>query len=470
MEPPHNQQPAANLVLPTQDDPDIARGATVIGGPIGSRGDPGRAWWSPLRVSVVVAVLAYAVSLAIRIPCVNTGFGGLTRYTHMCYSDIPVLYSLRGFADGYLPYLEVGEGQQAFEYPVLTGAMAQLAAWATGWFGGGGLGFYAANVALIGVLFIITVVATGAGAHPREWDGVLVATSPAIILTATINWDMLPVALVAVSLLLWSRRVVFWAGVVLGLAIAAKFYPLVFLGPLLILSIRAGRPAAFGRFLAGAVLAWLVANVPVMIVNFEGWATFYTFSEGRGQDFGSPWLALSIAGLEVPANVVNPLALGIFAVACLALAGFMLLAPRRPRLAPMLFLVLAAFLLTIKVYSPQYVMWLVPLAVLARPRLRDLLIWQAGEVVYFGAVWLYLAGLEAPNRGLPEGWYSLAIWTHIAVTVWFSALLLRDAWRPAHDPVRRNGIDDPLAGPLLEPVAPPMAEPALSHVGRDPHS
>ena len=136
----------------------------------------------------------------------------------------------------------------------------------------------------------------------------------------------------------------------------------------------------------------------------------------------------------------------------------------------MLFLVLAAFLLTNKVYSPQYVMWLVPLAVLARPRLRDLLIWQAGEVVYFGAVWLYLAGLEAPNRGLPEGWYSLAIWTHIAVTVWFSALLLRDAWRPAHDPVRRNGIDDPLAGPLLEPVAPPMAEPALSHVGRDPHS
>ena len=452
MEPPHNQQPAANLVLPTQDDPDIARGATVIGGPIGSRGDPGRAWWSPLRVSVVVAVLAYAVSLAIRIPCVNTGFGGLTRYTHMCYSDIPVLYSLRGFADGYLPYLEVGEGQQAFEYPVLTGAMAQLAAWATGWFGGG----YAANVALIGVLFIITVVATGAGAHPREWDGVLVATSPAIILTATINWDMLPVALVAVSLLLWSRRVVFWAGVVLGLAIAAKFYPLVFLGPLLILSIRAGRPAAFGRFLAGAVLAWLVANVPVMIVNFEGWATFYTFSEGRGQDFGSPWLALSIAGLEVPANVVNPLALGIFAVACLALAGFMLLAPRRPRLAPMLFLVLAAFLLTNKVYSPQYVMWLVPLAVLARPRLRDLLIWQAGEVIYFGAVWLYLAGLEAPNRGLPAGWYSLAIWLHIGLTVWFSALLLRDAWWPAHDPVRRGGVDDPLGGPLT--AAPPPRE------------
>lgn len=439
---------ATDLVIPTQDDPDIARGSTVLGGPIGSRGLPGRSWWTPLQVSVVVAVLAYMLSLAIRIPCVNTGFGGLTRYTHMCYSDIPVLYSLRGFADGYLPYLEVGPGQQAFEYPVLTGAMAQLAAWATGWFGGGGLGFYAANVTLIGVLFIVTVVATGASARPRKWDAVLVATAPAIILTATINWDMLPVALVAVSLLLWSRRVVFWAGVVLGLAVAAKFYPLVLLGPLLVLCFRAGRMGAFGRLLAGAVLAWLVANVPVMLVNFKGWSTFYTFSEGRGQDFGSPWLALSIAGVDVPAPVVNPLALGIFLLACLALTGFMLKAPLLPRVAPMMFLVLAAFLLTNKVYSPQYVMWLVPLAVLARPRLRDLLIWQTGEIIYYAAVWLYLAGLEAPNRGLPAGWYSLAIWIHIGVTVWFAALLLRDAWWPERDSVRRNGIIDPLGGPL----------------------
>ena len=73
-------------------------------------------------------------------------------------------------------------------------------------------------------------------------------------------------------------------------------------------------------------------------------------------------------------------------------------APSTPRLAQLGFLVVAGFLLVNKVYSPQYVLWLLPLAVLARPRWRDQLVWQAGEVVYFASVWWYLGGDLAPGR------------------------------------------------------------------------
>jgi hypothetical protein len=221
-------------------------------------------------VVVAVAGSAYVVGLVLRMPCVGSGFSGISRYTHLCYSDIPVLYQLRGFADGYLPYLDTPPGGESFEYPVLTGALAQLAAWLTPGFGGGGIGFYAANAVLLGVLFLVTAVATSLAARRRPWDGMLVAAAPAIVLTATINWDLLPAALVAVWLLLWSRRVVFWAGVALGLAIAAKFYPLVLLGPVFVLCLRAGRMPAFWRMLAGTVMAWLVANIPVALVNFDG--------------------------------------------------------------------------------------------------------------------------------------------------------------------------------------------------------
>jgi uncharacterized membrane protein len=278
----------------------------------------------------------------------------------------------------------------------------------------------------------------------------LVASAPALLLPSTINWDLLPVALVALWLLLWSRRVVFWSGVILGLAIAAKFYPLVFLGPVFLLALRAGRLTDFARMLAGAVLAWLAANLPVMLVNFTGWATFYTFSSERGQDFGSPWLALSIAGLDLPANLLNSAGTMLFAVLCLALAAFIGWAPVRPRLAPMLFIVLAAFLITNKVYSPQYMTWLLPLAVLALPRVRYLVVWQAGQLVYFAAIWLYLAGLENPGKGLPAGWYSIAIWIHIGVTIWFAGMLIRNSLRPDRDPVRANGQDDPAGGPLAD--------------------
>lgn len=435
---------------PTLDDPDVASASEVIGGPVGTRAMIGTNLWHPLRVSIVVAVVGYALAVLARMPCVADGFGGISRYTRMCYSDIPVLYTLRGFADGYPPYLDAAPGQQVFEYPVLTGVMAQIAAWLTPIFGGGGIGFYAANVALIGALLILTVVATGLTAGPRPWDAVLVAAAPALLLPSTINWDLLPVALVALWLLLWSRKVVFWSGIILGLAIAAKFYPLVFLGPVFLLALRAGRLAAFGRMLVGAVLAWLAANLPVMLVNFDGWATFYTFSSERGQDFGSPWLALSIAGIDLPASMLNSAGTVVFGLLCLALAAFIGWAPVRPRLAPMLFLVLAAFLITNKVYSPQYMTWLLPLAVLSLPRVRYLVVWQAGQLVYFAAIWLYLAGLENPGKGLPAGWYSVAIWIHIGVTVWFAGMLIRNSLRPAHDPVRVDGIDDPAGGPLAD--------------------
>jgi uncharacterized membrane protein len=45
----------------------------------------------------------------------------------------------------------------------------------------------------------------------------------------------------------------------------------------------------------------------------------------------------------------------------------------------MAFLVVAAFLMTNKVYSPQYVLWLLPLMILARPKWRDWLIFTAGS-------------------------------------------------------------------------------------------
>jgi hypothetical protein len=86
------------------------------------------------------------------------------------------------------------------------------------------------------------------------------------------------------------------------------------------------------------------------------------------------------------------LATGLFLLLCVGIAVLGLAAPRRPRLVSLLFLIVAAFVLTNKVYSPQYSLWLVPLAVMARPRWRDFLIWQAGEVVYFAAIWWFLVG------------------------------------------------------------------------------
>ena len=75
---------------------------------------------------------------------------------------------------------------------------------------------------------------------------------------------------------------------------------------------------------------------------------------------------------QAPA-AINGLSLALFLAACLAICAVALGAPRRPRLAQLCLLIVVAFLLTNKVYSPQYSLWLVPLAVLAVPRWRLLI-------------------------------------------------------------------------------------------------
>ncbi len=99
-------------------------------------------------------------------------------------------------------------------------------------------------------------------------------------------------------------------------------------------------------------------------------------------------------------------------------------------------------------------LWLLPLAALARPRWRDLLVWQAGEMVYFGAIWLHLSGDLAPaaTDATPVP-YILAILVRVAAQLWLVGLVLRDVWRPWHDPVRADGLtDDPAGGPLDTPA------------------
>ena len=109
-------------------------------------------------------------------------------------------------------------------------------------------------------------------------------------------------------------------------------------------------------------------------------------------------------------------------------------------------------------YSPQFVLWLIPLAVLARPVWRDFLVWQAGQVAYFIAIWWYLAGLGIDDaKGMTPEWYAFFVFVQVGVTVWFSALIVRDAIYPELDPIRHEvssagesskDIDDPAGGVL----------------------
>ena len=284
----------------------------------------------------------------------------------------------------------------------------------------------------------------------------MVALAPGLALAGTINWDLWAVALLALGMYAWARERPLAAGVLIGLAAATKFYPLFVLGPAAA-AVPAGGTAArrSGVVLAAAVSGWAAVNVPVMLADFDGWARFYRLSEERGAGFSSIWFVLSQQGHEVPPGCSTPSPAGRSLACCLAIGVLALTAERRPRLPQLVLLVVAAFLLTNKVYSPQYLLWLLPLAALARPRWRDFLIWQVGEVVHFVGIWMLIAGYPPGNadRALGEDGYGATVLAHVAGTLWLCAMVVRDIRRPEHDPVRTapDGTpfaDDPAGGVL----------------------
>ncbi len=439
------------ILAPSEQDP-LARAATTgFGGPLGRfarRAVAPAGWMWPIRILVLMATGMHLLGYLMRMPCRAADFMNRDRYPRLCYSDIPYLYTGRGFDIGAIPYLDHPAGKEALEYPVLTGWFMHLASLLTGGTDEAAKTalrraseFYDWNAILLGICLIIAVVATALTVRHRPWDAAGFALAPVILTTGLINWDLLAVALLAVSVMLWMRAHPAIAGVFFGLAVSAKFYPVVLIAVLGGLCLRNKKMADFARFMSTALLAWAVVNVPVAIAAPQEWAHFYVFSRTRGVDFGSVWLGLLYtAGVEIPPESLNTVVTATFVVLAAGVMALIFFAPQTPRLAQVAFLMIAAFCLANKVYSPQYVLWMLPFAFLARPRWRDFLIWQAGQVLYAVSVWLFLensAG-DGPRKGFNNLTYGVMTLVTICITVWFCALVVRDILKPQLDIVRTS--------------------------------
>jgi hypothetical protein len=404
---------------------------------------------------VAASLLGSALAFANKAACWSGDWNTyLKQFQAHCYTDIYPLYFGEQLAAGRAPYTG-----HPVEYPVVIGGAMQAAAWLVRPISdpyARGQAFFDVTIAGLAICTVAAVLATAQLAGPsRRWTALLVALAPGLVLGSFINWDLIAVALTALGMASWASRRQVLGGVLLGLAVATKFYPLLFFGPLLLLCLRAGRVRPFLVTAGSAIVAWLVVNVPVALAAPAGWARFYQLSASRPADWGSIWYFFESEhwpglGTTSP-GALNLLSLAVFMAGCAGLALLILAAPRRPRVAQVYFLVLAVFLLSNKVWSPQYVCWLVPLVVLARPRLWSYLLWQAAEVGYFFAIWAYLISVSlhgaagAAAGGIGPGLYFTALLARFAAVALLCGLVVRDILCADQDPAAAR---DPAGGVL----------------------
>ena len=438
----------------------MARASAVIGGPVGRYAGNGSRWWTPVRVLLAIAAFTLLLGYGEKLPCANGQWSNDLQYTHACYSDVIPLWSAEGLSSGAVPYRD-----HAVEYPVLTGGFMWITAELTrGWHAlavdgvlpgrDQGIIFGVLTCALLGLCGLVAVAATaGAAGRRRQWDVAIFAAGPLLIFHAFSNWDLLAMAFSSAALWAWTRRNPVAAGVLIGLGTAAKLYPAFLLVPLLLLAFRTRlwRPVLWT---AGAAAAsWLAVNLPVAISWTRGWWEFYSFSASRPAEASTGWAMLKhylpadfgdagSSGWTPPGPAVAlALVLALAVVSWVALA-----APARPRVAQLAFLTVAAFLLTTKVWSPQYSVWLLPLLALARPRWRMALIWQAAEIGVWIATLLWLVSGSNPNKSMTYEGLTWFLLVRDAVLIGLMVLIALEIRHPERDLVRTAADPDPGAG------------------------
>ena len=285
--------------------------------------------------------------------------------------------------------------------------------------------YYLLNAALIALLFIGVAVITS---RIRPQFGYLLSFTPAVIASLYINWDLWAIATMLLAIYWFDRKQFDYSAIAIGISIATKFIP-VFLAPVILyIFYRERNLKGAIKYLAISLFVWLAINLPVALTTFDGWWYFYKLNIERVADWGSLWYALSVLGIGL--TNLNYLSI-LLLLACIAALGIFLFAlDYIPTLAQLSFIVIAAVTCVSKVYSPQYVLWLAPLALIALIDKRDLhafWIWQIGEVIYHVAIWQHLATVTGARFGLPVAGYAWISLARIATTLYLVWVLVHRA-------------------------------------------
>jgi uncharacterized membrane protein len=453
---PHAQEPVA----PTRIDPVAAAASQVVGGPLGRYAAPAlpaaRSLWQP-AAALLIALSSVTIALGVlqKAHCLTQGWSSPDQFWHTCYSDLPVSSGL-GHAMPYLP------GAQHLDQPVISGLVMWFVGLAVP--DGSALArqqwYFALWAVLITVIVMVIVAVTAASVPAEPWRAAHVALSPVLALAGLVSVDLLGVLLTSVALWAWGRGKVPLAGLVLGLAISARTYPLVLLVAIGLLAVRSGRVGAWGRLAGTALATWFVVSLPWLVMNAGALLSAYRSWWRAGASYGSLWFVPALMGRGLPEGAVTALAI-LGWLAALAVGTFFALSlDRRPTVAEISLVMLVVVLVTGKSVPVQAGLWLLPLIALSGMKWRDHLIWAGFEATYFVAVWLYIAGLSQPDRGLPSGPYSVLLGLRLAALLF----VLVQVWRVARSRPPATSLEsvdpesvEPTPADEVDPLAGPMA-------------
>jgi hypothetical protein len=371
-----------------------------------------------VKALVALAILAALLSVAKFSHCANTGWATPDQYVHACYSDLPALFEARGLSTNQWPF---ASDDNSVEYPVITAMVMYVTSFAAN----SPISYFNINIFFLILLFIATVILVR---KIRPEFAYLVPVAPAMIASLFINWDLWAIATMMLAIYWFDRKQFTNSALLMGLSISTKFLPIFLLIPIVFIFWRENKIKEAIKYVAITFGIWLVINLPFAVTTPTGWWRFYQLNLDRGPDWGSFWLALQQLGINL--TNLNYLSILLLLIALTSIAILLFEIKHTPTLASVSFFVLASVMLASKVYSPQYVLWLTPLAVIALTNKKDLhafWLWQATELIYHIAIWQHLAQVTDAKFGLGPTPFAILTLVRIGGTIYLMAVLARRA-------------------------------------------
>ena len=358
-------------------------------------------------------------------PCRSDEFSAVSTLKYFCYSDIPVFWVSRALEYHTWPFAfsqvaQLGTTINPVEYPVLVGFVIWLLSYLTDISGVAHVNYFDVNIIFLSLLFATTSVYLYK--IKQKYIGLILFT-PAVIMALFINWDMWAVLPTILAIYYFDRLKITASGIFLAIAVSAKFYPVVLLIPTLIILVKNKDYPRLRKYLISFLITYLILNLPFMITDFKGWRFFFDLSFNRGTGYGSIWEVFTIIGLSLShLNVYYALS---SILVFITVSIFFWKNSRVYKLHEIAFLFVFAFTVFSKVYSPQYVLWLTPLAILAinsKRQLKAFVLWQIFELIYHIAIWRYfyvLGGGQVMTGVSPET-YALISFTRLLTMTFFA--------------------------------------------------
>ncbi|MBI3648325.1 MAG: DUF2029 domain-containing protein [Actinobacteria bacterium] len=390
---------------------------------------------APLSFGLVLLCLAGTLMLGAgtKAACADGNWSDGRQYRLLCYNDIEPLLGTERLQGGRLPYLDacrqLRSGQNCDEYPVLTMYFMRVAGWM---WSRSTAGFLFANEFLLAICAVAVAVCLYLIVGRRA---LYFAFAPTLAIYAFMNWDLLAVALATGATLALLRGRDRTSGILLGLGAAAKLYPALLVLPFVAHRLRERKPDGAIEVLWASAGSWLVVNAPFAILATSSWWTFFRYNAGRTPDWDSiayiacrhlSWACIGTAR-------VNEISLWAFLV--LSALTWWWKQRRDPGFArwTLAFPIVVLFLLTSKVYSPQYGLWLLPLFALALPDLRAFVAFSLADVAVFLTRFRFFGSVDSFPWGWPQWWFEVAVLVRALVLVWCLVVWMRRAPEPLPD-------------------------------------